>query len=251
LEIKGRLTALAKRHFQGEKVNMLQELELVNCQPDPDIEFKDNKVTQLSTQKTMTLKELINVAYFNRTSMGAYAFYRTPGLGFDKEKVQGKAFNYFTQGMAISEVSVDEYTGEVKVLRSDIVMDLGRSLNPGIDHGQVAGAFVQGMGWVTTEELCYDEKRHLLSHSPTTYKIPNIQDTPRVFNIELIPNPDNHSNVHRSKAVGEPPLLLGISAWTAVKHALSFRANGKMSKLTSPATSEVVLLELSRLKGII
>ena len=250
LEIKGRLTALAKRHFQGDKTTMLQELELVNCVPEADVEFKDNKVTQLSTGKSIGLKELIQIAYFNRTSMGAYAFYRTPGLGFDKEKVQGRAFNYYTQGMAITEVSVDEYTGEVKVLRSDIVMDLGRSLNPGIDHGQVAGAFVQGMGWVTTEELCYDTKRNLLSHSPTTYKIPSIQDTPRVFNIELIPNNDNHNAVHGSKAVGEPPLLLGISAWTAVKHALSFRSQKRAVLLQSPATSEAVLLELSRLKGI-
>lgn len=250
LQIKGRLTALAKRHLSGEKATMLQELELANCEVDEDIVFKNNKVIQVSTKKEVSLEELIKVAYFNRTSLGAYAFYRTPGLGFDKEKIQGKAFNYYTQGMAVTEVSVDEYTGEVKVQRSDVLMDLGRSINPGIDEGQVAGAFVQGMGWVTTEELCYDEKRNLLSHSPTTYKIPNIQDTPRVFNIDLIENNDNHSAVHGSKAVGEPPLLLGISAWTAVKHALSFRAKDQEILLQSPATSEAVLMELSRLKGI-
>lgn len=250
LQIKGRLTALAKRHFAGDKSTMLQEIELTNCEVDTDISFQDNKVIQLSTQKEIPLVDLIKIAYFNRTSLGAYAFYRTPGLGFDKEKVQGKAFNYYTQGMAITEVSVDEYSGEVKVLRSDVVMDLGRSINPGVDEGQVVGAFVQGMGWVTTEELCYDEKRNLLSHSPTTYKIPNIQDTPRVFNVELIENKENHSAVHGSKAVGEPPLLLGISAWTAVKHALTYRANKKEILLQSPATSEAVLMELSRLKGV-
>lgn len=249
-EIKARLTALAKRHFAGDKTTMLQEIELQDIGLDDDILFADTKVKQRSSGKEIELKALINIAYFNRTSLGAYAFYRTPGLGFDKEKIQGRAFNYYTQGMAVTEVSVDEYTGEVKVLRTDIVMDLGRSINPGIDHGQVAGAYVQGMGWVTTEELCYDQKRNLLSHSPTTYKIPNIQDTPRVFNIELIPNDGNVQNVKRSKAVGEPPLLLGISAWTAVKHALSFRADRQVLQLSSPATSEKVLLELARLKGI-
>lgn len=248
-EIKGRLSALAKKTFAGVKLTGAQEIELHDVGLDPDLEFKEGKIRQLSTGKETTLKEMVGLAYFNRTSLGAYGFYRTPGLGFDKERVQGRAFNYYTQGMAVTEVSVDEYTGEVKVLRTDIVMDLGRPINPGIDKGQVAGAYVQGMGWVTTEELFWDKERRLVSHSPTTYKIPNVQDTPRVFNIELIPNPDNHRNVHGSKAVGEPPLLLGISAWTAVKHALSFRAQGQQSQLKSPATGEEVLRELERLKG--
>lgn len=248
-EIKARLSELAKRHFRGEKSTMLQELEVSASALDADIEFKDAQIRELSTGKVISLKELVQLAYFNRISLGAYAFYRTPGLGFDKEKVQGRAFNYYTQGMGVTEVSIDEYTGEVKVLRADLLMDLGRSLNPGIDHGQVAGAYVQAMGWVTTEELCYDGKRRLLSHSPTTYKIPNVQDTPRVFNIDFIENPHNHVNVRGSKAVGEPPFLLGIGAWTAIKHALSFRAGVESIRLNSPATSEAVLLELARLKG--
>jgi len=118
-------------------------------------------------------------------------------------------------------------------------------LNPGIDKGQVTGAFVQAMGWVTTENLYYDKSRNLISHSPTTYKIPNIQDTPRNFKVDFITNNDNECNVHRSKAVGEPPFVLGISAWTAVKHALSFRGDGIVN-IKSPATNEEVLMELTR-----
>lgn len=241
--IKGRLCELAKKHFAGEEANAIKEHEVLHGKVDADFEFAQGKVTQRSSGKSIALKALVGIAYFNRISLGAYAHYKTPGLGFDKEKVQGKAFNYFTQGMAISEVEIDEYTGDVKVLRADILMDLGRPLNPGIDQGQVVGAYVQGMGWVTTESLFYDKDRKLVSHSPTTYKIPNIQDTPRVLNMNFIENLENHVNVHGSKAVGEPPLLLGISAWTAVKDALSYR--GKGAGLTSPATGEETLRELS------
>ncbi len=246
--IKGRLTELAKKVFAGEPADAIKEYEILKGELDSDIVFADNKVTQKSSGKEITLKELIGKAYFNRISLGAYAFYKTPGLGFDKVTVSGKAFNYFTQGMALSEVSIDEYTGEMKVLRSDILMDLGRPINPGIDRGQVIGGFIQGMGWVTTESLYYDQKRNLVSHSPTTYKIPNVQDVPRTLNVDFIPNPDNHVNVYGSKAVGEPPLLLGISVWSAVKNALSYRANGKALKLKSPATQEEILMELERIR---
>jgi xanthine dehydrogenase large subunit len=241
-QIKGRLCALAKKVFAEEPADAIREYEILNAQIDSNYEFAETQVKELSSGKTIELQKLIGIAYFNRISLGAYAHYKTPGLGFDKEKVQGKAFNYFTQGMAISEVEIDEYTGEMKVLRADILMDLGRPLNPGIDQGQVLGAFVQGMGWVTNEELVYGEERKLLSHSPTTYKIPNIQDSPRVFKMDFIQNDDNKVNVHGSKAVGEPPLLLGISVWTAVKDAL--RARGRGMGLTSPATGEEILREL-------
>ena len=134
-------------------------------------------------------------------------------------------------------------------MRTDILMDLGRSLNPGIDMGQVSGAFIQGMGWVTTENLFYHpETGKLLSHSPTTYKIPNIQDAPRVFNIELLENNSNEQNIFKSKAVGEPPLVLGSSVWTAVKNALAYRAKNQLPQITSPATAEVILMELNRLE---
>lgn len=241
--IKGRLCVLAALHFSGVVADAKHEYEVLHGKIDPDFVFADGVVRQSSTGKSISLKELVTMAYFNRISLGAYAFYKTPGLGFDKATVSGKAFNYFTQGMAVSEVEVDEFTGDMKVLRTDILMDLGRPLNPGIDEGQVIGAFVQGMGWVTSEELVYDKGRKLLSHSPTTYKIPNVQDTPRVFKIDFIENLENHVNVHGSKAVGEPPLLLGISVWTAVKNALSYR--GKGMGLKSPSTGEEILRELT------
>ncbi|MCB0385907.1 MAG: molybdopterin-dependent oxidoreductase, partial [Bdellovibrionales bacterium] len=167
---------------------------------------------------------------------------KTEGLAFDKSKSKGKAFAYFTTGVAASEVELDEWTGQVKVLRTDILMDLGRPINPGIDEGQVTGAFVQGMGWVTTESLKTGERGQLLTHSPTTYKIPNVQDVPREFNVELIPSDTNTQNIARSKAVGEPPFLLSASVWTAVKDALRYRHPGKVLTLRSPATPEEVLM---------
>jgi xanthine dehydrogenase large subunit len=210
------------------------------------IVFEDEIIRDVKTNKTLKWNELLKIAYLNQVSLAGYAFYKTPGLGFDKNTMSGKAFNYFTNGAAVSEVEIDEDTGELKVLRTDILMDLGRPINPGIDMGQVSGAFVQGMGWVTTEQLYYHSTGKLLSHSPTTYKIPNIQDTPRVFNIELLENHLNTQNVHRSKAGGEPPLLLGASVWTAVKHALSFRSKEELPVLNSPATNETILMELAR-----
>lgn len=210
------------------------------------IEFKDGKVIDNQKNKTMVFKDLLKAAYLNQFSLAGYAFYKTPDLGFDKNTATGRAFNYFTNGAAVSEVEIDEYTGELKILRTDILMDLGRPINPGIDIGQVTGAFIQGAGWVTSENLFYHESGKLLSHSPTTYKIPNIQDTPRIFNVELLENHTNVRNVVRSKAVGEPPLLLGSSVWTAVKNALSYRSKNNLPSIKSPATNEVILMELAR-----
>jgi xanthine dehydrogenase large subunit len=132
----------------------------------------------------------------------------------------------------------------VKVTRVDVLLDLGRSINPAIDRGQVIGGFVQGMGWVTTEALCYSDAGELLSHSPTTYKVPNITDLPPVFNVDFLDNQEP-LNLYGSKAVGEPPLLLGISVWAAVKHALSFASNGQVPRLNLPATNEEVLRHLA------
>ena len=246
-KIKARLTHLAKLKFDAVEMDDRTDFDIPkNPQLDADIKFENNKVIQLSTKKVIPLKDLITTAYFNRISLAGYAHYKTPTLGFSFKDVKGKAFNYFTQGTAVSEVEICEYTGEMKVLRTDIFMDLGRPINPGIDKGQVTGAFVQGMGWVSSENLFYSDKGHLITHSPTTYKIPNIQDTPRVFNIDFIANDDNDCNVHRSKAVGEPPFLLGMSVWTAIKHALSFRSNGQLVDIPSPATGEVILNALTK-----
>ncbi|AUN99484.1 xanthine dehydrogenase molybdopterin binding subunit [Bacteriovorax stolpii] len=234
-------------HNSGIQYDTIKTMPPVDLSVDlSHIEFVDSMVVDTKTKKSMAFKDLLKQAYLNQFSLAGYAFYKTPDLGFDKNTCQGRAFNYFTNGAAVSEVEIDEYTGELKVLRTDILMDLGRPINPGIDIGQVSGAFVQGMGWVTTENLFYHESGKLLAHSPTTYKIPNIQDTPRVFNVELLENHTNTRNVMRSKAVGEPPLLLGASVWTAVKNALFYRSKGEVPHITSPATNEVILMELNR-----
>ncbi len=194
--------------------------------------------------KTYSFLEIVKLAYLNRISLGEYAHFKTENLGFDKEKVSGRAFNYFTNGAALSLVEIDEYTGELKILKSQILMDLGRPLSIGIDEGQVAGAFIQGVGWLTTEKLSYSQSGQLLTHSPTTYKIPNIQDVPRDFKIDFFVHDQNIQNIKKSKAVGEPPFLLGISVFCAIKNALSFRRK-KMVQLFSPATSEAIYEELS------
>jgi len=247
-KILARLKWIAHLHFGGfvhnDKVEFPPYVEgAINTD---HIVFENETVRHLLTNKSLAWVEILKMAFFNRVSLGGYAFFKTDDLGFDKKTLTGRAFNYFTNGAALSVVEIDEYSGELKVLRTDILMDLGRTINPGIDVGQVSGAFVQGMGWVTTENLFYHQSGKLLSHSPTTYKIPNIQDTPRVFNIELLENETNTQNVLRSKAVGEPPFLLGASVWTAVKNALHYRSKTALPTISSPATNEVILMELSR-----
>jgi xanthine dehydrogenase large subunit len=201
-----------------------------------DVIFEDGNVFRKNKpEHKISFKSLVNEAYLHRISLSDYAHYLIPGIAFNKITGQGNAFLYFTQGAACSEVSIDLDTGEVKVLRADILMDLGRPINRPLDIGQVSGAFVQGMGWVTTEKLFYSKNGMLLSHAPSTYKIPSIQDTPRVFNIELLENDQNFANVRGTKAVGEPPLLLGISVWTAITDAV------KSFKMELPATQEEVL----------
>lgn len=192
-------------------------------------------------------KELIPKAYFERVNLGERGFYTTPGVDFNRETGRGQPFFYFTNGAAVAEVCIDRLTGELSVPRVDLLMDIGVSINPGIDRGQIVGGFVQGMGWVTTEELKYDDAGRLLSHSPTTYKIPNISDLPATFNVATFANPDNDVSLKQSKAVGEPPLLLGLSVWAAVKNALSYAADRNVPQLNLPATGEEILLRLTAL----
>jgi xanthine dehydrogenase large subunit len=189
-------------------------------------------------------KQLVLEAYLNRISLCDYAFYKLGGIEFNKLTGTGNPFLYFTQGVACSEVSLCKNTGEVKVLRSDILMDLGRPINRDLDIGQIAGGFIQGQGWVTTENLVYNDQGLLLSHAPSTYKIPNIQDTPRIFNIDLLQNEENYANLRGTKAVGEPPFLLGISIWAAINNALTYLPTYEgdaFPQIKIPATSENVL----------
>jgi xanthine dehydrogenase large subunit len=181
-----------------------------------------------------------------RVDLGARGFYATPGVDFNRETGQGSPFFYYTQGAAVAEVIIDRFTGELRVPRADLLIDIGRSINPGVDRGQIIGGFIQGLGWVTTEALVYDARGNLLSYSPTTYKIPAITDVPEVFNVATFDNHDNVRNVYRSKAVGEPPLMLAIAVWAAVKNALSYVAPGTPVELQLPATGEEILRCLSR-----
>lgn len=198
-------------------------------------------------QNRITFGELARETYLHRISLGEYGFFKYPAIHFNKLTGQGSPFFYFTQGVACSEVLIDRFTGELKVSRVDILMDLGRPINYGLDMGQVTGGFVQGMGWVTTENLFYDEKGVLLSHSPSTYKIPSVQDTPRVFNVDFVDNSDNGKNIAGSKAVGEPPLLLAVSVWSAVKDAVSYGEKSRsIVPLPIPATLEQILMAMEK-----
>ena len=214
-----------------------------------DTVFADGFVSDANDpSKKMRFADLVGVAYRSRVSLGERGFYATPRIDWDWT-TGGHPFLYFTMGVACSEVLIDRFTGETKLLRSDVLMDIGKPINPGVDRGQLTGAFIQGLGWVTTEDLQYSEDGTLLSHSPTTYKIPNINDLPEVFNVDWIEH-DNPVNLYGSKAVGEPPLLMAISVWCAVKHALSFVSNGDIAKLRLPATTEEVLARLTQYSRI-
>jgi xanthine dehydrogenase large subunit len=198
----------------------------------------------------MTWKELIKQAYYQRLSLGERGFYATPTIDFawetgPEKTAAGHPFLYYTMGAAVAEVEIDRFTGDLSIPRVDILMDIGKPINPGIARGQVVGAFIQGMGWVTTEELKYKQSGELMSHSPTTYKIPNIQDTPPIFNVNML-DCENPINVKGSKAAGEPPLLLGLSVWAAVKNALSYASGGKNPELILPATNEEILRHLTQ-----
>lgn len=192
--------------------------------------------------------EFVAAARRERVNMGARGFYATPGIDFDRETGRGHPFFYFTTGCAVAEVLVDRFTGETQVERIDLLMDTGQQINPGIDRGQVIGGFVQGIGYVTNELIKYDAEGRLLAHSPTTYKIPNVTDVPHAFHVNFIENHANHKNVRASKAVGEPPLMLALSVWAAIKHAISQAAVGVVPDLQIPATAEEILRSLTWLK---
>lgn len=205
------------------------------------IVFASNRVYWSATD-SMSFTELVQAAYMGRISLSSTGFYRTPKIHYDREKACGRPFFYFANGAAVSEVVIDTLTGEYKVLRADILHDVGKSINPAIDIGQIEGAFIQGMGWLTTEELVWNEDGRLLSDSPATYKIPAIGDTPPEFNVKLFEQPNEELTVYNSKAVGEPPFMLAISVWSALRDAVSSLSNYQFSPdLDTPATPERVL----------
>ena len=184
-------------------------------------------------------------AYENRISLSATGYYATPEISWNRETGKGRPFFYFAYGAAITEVAVDTLTGETSLIRTDILHDCGRSLNTAIDLGQIEGGYAQGVGWLTSEELIWNKKGALMTHAPSTYKIPCASDRPKTFNIELWKGDNTQPTIYRSKAVGEPPLMLGISAWLAISNAIS-SCGPNYPKLNAPATPEQILNAISR-----
>ncbi|MEK6571164.1 MAG: xanthine dehydrogenase molybdopterin binding subunit, partial [Bacteroidota bacterium] len=194
--------------------------------------------------------EAMPILNLRQVSLSATGFYRTPDIGWDKEKGFGRPFYYYAFGMAVSEVLLDVLTGRHTILRTDILHDVGDSINPLVDYGQVEGGFIQGVGWCTTEEIKWDEKGNLMTHSPDTYKIPTVQEIPKDFRVKLLEDVPNQVNtIRRSKAVGEPPLMLSLSVWLAIKDAISAVGNHEVEpEFSLPATNEVILLSIEDIK---
>jgi len=226
--LRGRLAAVAARLLEV---------------PAERLVFANDKISAggEGPSRALPFAEVVKQAYLSRVSLSATGYYATPGLHWDRAAGRGKPFHYFTNGAAAAEVEVDGFTGMHRVLRVDILQDVGDSINEGVNRGQIEGGFVQGMGWLTTEELKWDDQGRLLTHSPDTYKIPSVGDTPLVFNVALLKNAGQKNVVHGSKAVGEPPLMLALSVREALRDAIAaFGPPGGEIPLSSPATCEAI-----------
>ncbi|WP_405231743.1 xanthine dehydrogenase molybdopterin binding subunit [Lentisalinibacter salinarum] len=216
----------------------------------PDrIEFRDGRV-RIGEEET-GFTELVQLAYYARIPLSATGYYRTPKIHYDRKTLSGRPFYYYACGAAVSEVAIDILTGESRVLRVDILHDCGRSLNPAIDLGQIEGGFIQGMGWLTTEELWWDESGALRTHAPSTYKIPVCSDLPVDFRVTMLDSVGNREEtIHRSKAVGEPPLMLALSVFHAIRDAVAAAGDYRGSpRLAAPATPEAVLAAVGELRS--
>ena len=209
-----------------------------------------NDAVQVNGQ-SVPFTELVRSAYLQRVQLWSDGFYATPGLHWDGKAMKGHPFFYFAYGAAVSEVVIDTLTGEWKLLRADVLHDVGRSLNPAVDVGQVEGAFIQGMGWLTTEELVWHPQNgKLMTHAPSTYKIPTANDCPPVFNVRLFEGDNFEDSIHRSKAVGEPPLLLPFSVFFAIRDAVSSVGAHQINPpLRAPATAEAILRAVEAVQG--
>ena len=226
-KIRKRLTAFAAKEYGVSEA---------------EIDFRSGKV--YIAERIVEFAALVQAAWANRISLSATGFYRTPKIHYDRDSFSGRPFYYFAWGAAVTEVVVDVLTGEHRVLRADILHDCGDSLNPAVDLGQVEGGYVQGVGWLTTEELWWNDRGELGTHSPSTYKIPTCSDLPPDFRVELAQNMANREKtIYRSKAVGEPPLMLALSAFFAIRDAIA-KSDVDMPLLVAPATPENVLRAL-------
>ncbi|MDD2634422.1 MAG: xanthine dehydrogenase molybdopterin binding subunit [Bacteroidales bacterium] len=237
-----------KKRLADFTADLLKNEHQMSSKPQ-DIVFESDLIYDKNySQIKYKFEELIKKAYIAQISLSATGFYRTPDIHFDRAGGKGNPFHYYAFGMGVSEVSVDILTGSLTVLRTDILHDVGESVLPNIDIGQIEGAFVQGMGWVTGEEMKYDDKGNLLNYSPDTYKIPGVRDIPQDFRVKLLENYPNYNTIRRSKAVGEPPFMLGMSVWFAIKYALASVCNHTIQpNLTLPATNENILLAIDGL----
>ena len=216
-------------------------------QADPSaVTFEDGHVSVGAERYTFA--EAAALAYQGRISLSATGFYKTPKIEWDRIAGRGRPFFYFAYGASVTEVAVDTLTGENRILRTDILHDAGASLNPALDIGQVEGGYVQGAGWLTTEELVWDGKGNLRTHAPSTYKIPACSDRPDIFNVALWDGENREDTIYRSKAVGEPPFMLGISAWLALSNAVAACGDGYPT-LNAPATAEELWHGVQRMKG--
>jgi xanthine dehydrogenase large subunit len=224
MKIRGRLTEFAARHFDV---------------PESQIEIVANQVT--AGKEKLSFEELVQLAWLDRVKLFASGFYKTPKIHYDRATFSGRPFFYYAYGAAVSEVVVDTLTGEYRVTRVDILHDCGDSMNPAMDIGQVEGGFIQGVGWLTSEELCWNDAGELTTHAPSTYKIPTCSDLPVDFRVKLLQNaPNREDTIYRSKAVGEPPLMLGLAVFHAIRDAIA-TSEQPLPDLQAPATPEAVL----------
>jgi xanthine dehydrogenase large subunit len=228
--IKQRMIAFAAEHFGAA---------------ESEIEFADNtvRIAKPGSNQVVSFNELAKLCYLGRVSLSSTGYYKTPKIHWDGARMKGRPFFYFSFGAAAVEVAIDTLTGESRVLRADLVQDCGASLNPAIDLGQIEGAFVQGQGWLTCEELWWDKQGRLKTAGPSTYKIPGSRDAPAIFNVKMLDNaPSKEATIFRSKAVGEPPLMLATAVWTALKDAIAATGDGRTPvRLDAPATPEHIL----------
>ncbi len=248
-DLNGRAAQFAARNVRDNLAAFVSGLD--NCGAGA-VQFENGLVT--TPQSTRNFSDVVAMAYANRIQLWSDGFYRTPKIHYDKTTLTGRPFYYFAYGAACTQVAIDTLTGESRVLKVDILHDVGRSINPAIDIGQIEGGFIQGMGWLTTEQLVWNDKGLLTTHAPSTYKIPTAGDVPAHFKVALWPDPNPEDNVFGSKAVGEPPFMLALSVFEALRDAVARAAESQSTgqqpvRLVAPATAENVLSAIAAHSG--
>ena len=239
-DLNGRAAQYAARNVRDNLAAFVSGLDTCGAGA---VRFAGGQIS--SPTRTRSFDEVVKAAYANRIQLWSDGFYRTPKIHYDKATLTGRPFYYFSYGAACSEVAIDTLTGESRVLKVDILHDVGTPINPALDIGQIEGGFVQGMGWLTTEQLVWNDKGYLATHAPSTYKIPATGDIPEHFKVALWPEANREDNVGGSKAVGEPPFMLAISVYEALREAVgAVKAAREPVVLTAPATAEHVLKAL-------